>query len=195
MNCKSIIFGNHKIHQGNVVSDDQVIHWTNSKQRIIVKNTTTQQEYKIDRYCLKDKNVKTLKEIINNHLYTNMEDNRVLIRDEHLGKRGTLQATHYSNYEYLLMDTLHFEAFGNADHRMKSEAVWYNQQGENIVTSISRTPDGRFYIVTPAIYHGEKPQDVKLTIREVNSEQNWVNHVYKDISIVYIPQYIGKKHK
>lgn len=195
MNCQSIKFGNHKMKQGNIVSEDLEIKWTSSRQRLIVKNTSTQEEYKIDSYCVGDKNAKSLKDIIEKNLYSSKKDNRVLIRDEHLGKRGSSPSSHYSNYDYLLMDSLHFQAFGHTNSNMRAEAVWNNQKGTPIVTPVNRTSDGKFYIITPAIFKGEKPQDVKLTIREVNDEQNWTNRVYKDISIIYIPQFIGKKQK
>lgn len=195
MNCQSIKFGNQKMRLGSIVSDDLEVKWTSSRQRIIVKNISTQKEYKIDSYCLGDKNAKSLKDIIDNHLYSSKKGNRVLIRDEHLGKRGSSQSSHYSNYEYLLMDSLHFETFGNSNSNMRAEAVWNNKKGTPIVTPVNRTPDGKFYVITPAIFKGEKPQDVKLTIREINDEQNWTNRVYKDICIIYIPNNTGKKQK
>lgn len=195
MNCQSIIFGNQKMRQGNIVSEDMVIKWTNSRQRIIVKNTSSHEEYKIDSYCVGNKNAKSLKDIIEKNLYSSKEDNRVLIRDEHLGKRGASSSSHYSNYDYLLMDSLHFETFSSPNSNIRAEAVWNTKKGTPIVTPVSRTPNGKFYIITPSIFKGEKPQDVKLTIREVNDEQNWTNRVYKDISIIFIPEFIGKKQK
>lgn len=195
MNCQSIKFGKHKMHQGSVVVDDLEIKWTSSRQRIIVKNSNTQEEYKIDSYRIGDKNAKSLKDIIEKNLYSSKEDNRVLIRDEHLGKRGSSQSSHYSNYDYLLMDSLLFECFDHAKGNMRTEAVWNSKDGTPIVTPVNKTPDGKFYVITPTIFKKEKPQDVKLTIREVNDEQNWTNRVYKDISIIYIPNIRGKKKK
>ncbi|MDE6688962.1 MAG: hypothetical protein K2J86_03630, partial [Prevotella sp.] len=77
----------------------------------------------------------------------------------------------------------------SADSNMRTEAVW-NKNGKQIITLINRTPEGNFYIVTTDIYKGERPQDVKLTIREINTEFNWTNNIYKDISIIYIPKYL-----
>ena len=69
---------------------------------------------------------KLMREIIDNNLYAVKNENRALIRDEHLGNRGASQDSHYSCYHYLLMDSLHFEALSDTNSNLKTEAVWKN---------------------------------------------------------------------
>ena len=67
------------------------------------------------------------------------------------------------------------------------DAVWMNGK-KDVVTPIKRTPDDRFYIVSTAVFGNQKAQDIKLTIRERSKDNSWVNNVYQNIPIIYIPK-------
>ena len=61
---------------------------------------------------------------------------------------------------------------------------------KKIITPIERTTDGKFYVISLEVYKDEQPCDIRLGIRERNDALNWVNNIYQDIPIIYIPKSI-----
>lgn len=105
-----------------------------------------------------------------------------------MGTRGNSHE-HYSKTSYPLRKSLLFEAFSENDPKLKAYAIWYDGDKE-IITPISYSKDHKHFIVDLKIYGDLPPRNVKLTIRETNDEINWINDVYKDIDIIYIPRKI-----
>ena len=174
LNCQAIKIGNAKKRVGDEFNGDQKIWWTNSRQFMKIRNIKTSREYKLTCNGFKKHgNPKSLSDF--------------LIQERFLVSRGNSYATHYTQQDFYLVDTLQFETFNSADPEMVMEAVWMNGKKE-VVTPIKRTPDDRFYIVSTAVFGNQKAQDIKLTIRERSKDNSWVNNVYQNIPIIYIPK-------
>ena len=103
----------------------------------------------------------------------------------------TVKAPHYSEVDHYLTDTLQFSASTIFEPNIRCEAVWTKGK-KKIITPINRTKDGKYYIITTDIYKDKKPCDIKLSIREIDDDLNWVNMVYQNIPIIYIPYQLGK---
>lgn len=180
LNTPSVKIGGNLLKLGDSFDDQEIISWTdNDKQMMKVKDGKGR-VYKITRRGFKkyekgNASIKSLAEF--------------LIHEQYLGTRDKDSRKHYTEQEFYLTDTLHFQTFSEKINCMGTEAVWY-KDGKEITTPITRTVDGLFYVVSLSIYKDEVPCDIKLGIREYNDALNWVNNIYQDIPIIYIPKSI-----
>lgn len=177
LNTKSIKIGDRILHRGDVFSDNQTIYWTDARQmmRVVKANVKYSPEETITKYGFRKYESKGVQSLLD-----------YLTQEHFLGTRDIVKQTrHYSEYDHYLADTLLFPV-RNANPALRVEAVWLHK-GKEIVTPIKMTEDKRFYIISLEVYGKKKPRDIKLGIREVNDELEWMNQVYRDIPIVYIP--------
>ena len=171
-NCKSIVIGEKKMKEGDYFSDGLTIHWTNSRQMMEIIEVPSGKITKIAKKGFDDHKAKSLWDF-----FTSVNS---------AGHRSFTNGHYYTENYYYLADSLHIPTMENADPNTISEAIWeYN--GEQIVTPIQRTNDGKFYIITQAIYKNKEPGDVNLIIREREDGLDWINNVYQGIPITYIP--------
>jgi hypothetical protein len=177
VNTPTIRIGHRVMKKGDVFYDTDTIHWIKDIRHRIVAETV---EKPCDRFLF-----------VHNDFKKYQKEGVKTVFDffkvQQLGIRGiNVHRRHYSEVDHYLTDTLQFAA-PPYEANIRCEAVWTNGK-KIIVTPISRTADGKFYIVTPEIYKGKKPCDIKLSIREIDEELNWVNMVYQNIPIIYIPK-------
>lgn len=178
LNTKTIKIGNKVLKCGDKFYDNQIVHWTDLRQmmRVVKADGKNCPEFKMTKHGFQkyeSKNVKTLFDYLTqeNYLGTRSLENR---------------PRHYSEFDHYLVDTLLFPA-RNSDNTLRMEAVW-NLNGKEIVTPIKTTEDKQFYIISLDIYGKKKPRDIKLGIREVNEDLGWIDQVYRDIPIIFIPK-------
>lgn len=177
LNTNSIKIGDRVLHEQEVFSDTEEIHWKDLRQMMKVQNVNNPSEkYTLTKHGFKEykkDGVKSLLDFIKVH--------SLGTRDTNYGKK------HYSEIYHYLTDTLMFPTTTREDSSIRCEAVWINGKKE-MVTPVKRSSDGNFYIISLEIYKGKKPCDINLDIREVNEQIKWKSNVYKSIPIVYIPK-------
>lgn len=177
LNTYSIKIGNRMLHEQDVFSDTEEIHWKDLRQMMEVQNVDNPSEkHTLTKHGFmeyKKEGVKTLSGFI--------KIQSLGTRDLNSGKK------HYSEIYHYLVDTLMFPTTTREDASIRCEAVWVKGKNQ-MVTPLKRSPDGKFYIISLDIFKGTKPCDINLDIREVNDQINWINNVYKCIPIVYIPK-------
>ena len=174
MNCPRIQVGGLWLKRGDILDRTKEVSWTHDRQWIRLEYAAANgrhQQLVLTRHGCQKHGAKTLAEY--------------LIKDNSLGHRST-GTKHYSQRDFYLIDTLLVNTRSQADPNSRAEAIWTDDTQE-IVTSLSRTADGKFYIITPAIYATKQPQDVKLTIREHDASIGLTDNVYHDLSVVYLP--------
>lgn len=175
-NCKSIQIGNKKLKKGDIFNGRATIQWSNARQLIEVKEVNKNQVYKITGLGFQKHNAKSLSEL--------------LFNQKSLGHRSfTDGEKYYQDNDYFLADSLHIPTLGESSKTSVAEAKWEYEEKE-IITRIEKTADGKFYIITPAIFADKVPQDVMLNIQERDTELDWINNVYYNIPIMYIPKKI-----
>lgn len=173
-NCKSINIGGKNLKKGDRFHGKSTIKWVNARQLIEVKELHTNKVIKVTGMGFEKQNV------------TNLSD--MLIRQNSLGHRSfNNRELYYKNTDYYLTDSLHIPTLNPVSSTNIAEAVWQNN-GKEVVTPISRTTDGKFYIITPKIYGNHAPQDVLIDIRERSTEIDWENNIYSEIAIKFIPK-------
>lgn len=180
LNTKNILIGNQRLKKGDTFMDTTTIHWiSDSRQQMIVVKVG-------------DVNGKEIK--VTRHGFVKYEKYGVrnlfdfLTQENYLGTRDVISsAKHYSEIDHYLTDTLMMPASTVAYPPLRAEAVW-EYHGEEVVTPLKLSHDGRFYIITTKIYGKYKPCDIKLNIREINDELEWSNYVYQNLPIIYIPK-------
>ena len=183
--AKSVQIGTKKMKEGDQFDGKEVIYWTNGRQLLeaveIVNGKSSGEIYKVSKKGFEKYNVKTL------------SDYWFKVKD--LGHRSVADNyRHYRDDYIYLIDTLNIPTRGNSEQDVVIEAVWeYNDTP--VVTPIMRTSDGKHYIVTTSIYAEYIPQDVYLTIRERNTRINFINTVYSNIPIIFIPAKLKKKER
>ena len=170
-NCKNIRIGNKIMKKGSVFSDHQMIYWTDARQLIMVEPINGGSALKISKHGFDKYEAKTLIEL--------------LTKEKNMGHRSLL-GKHYTDRDYYLADSLHFKVIDKTNKGFIAEAVWENE-GNQIVTPIERTPDGQYYIITPRIFGQYTPRDIHLDIRERDISIDLINYVYRQVSIIYIP--------
>lgn len=109
--------------------------------------------------------------------------------ERYLGHKG-VDDLHYSKKEFYLLgdvDTLLFETMGRTEPDMKIIASW-SSDNHTIEIPIKKTKDNLHYCISTDIYKGVRPipEHVKLSIRE--EKENWIDNVYTDINIYYLPE-------
>lgn len=177
VNTPTIRIGQKVMKKGDVFYDTDTIHWIKDIRHRIVAEAVGKPD---DRFIF-----------VHNDFKKYQKEGVKTVFDffkvQQLGIRGiNVQRRHYSEIDHYLTDTLQFAATTPYEPNIRCEAVWMNGK-KKIVTPINRTSDGKFYIVTPEIYKDKEPCDIKLSIREIDEELNWVNMVYQNIPIIYIP--------
>lgn len=146
---------------------------TNARQRIIAVRNKDNKEYAI-----------TIK---GTQPYTKQAPNRTQIkRLEHKGGDYDL---HYGKDTLFLIDSIYVQVPENyQSNRLgcKPEAVWKDGTDE-IVSTLEKTNDGKFYIVTPKVFGDNEPRDIRLFIRERNDD-GFIYNVYSyGIPILFFP--------
>lgn len=170
--CNSIKIGEKEMKPGECFQESSTIHWTNARQSMVIKECPNGPMHKIPP-----------KGFTNDEVITVLD---ILTKIKNAAHRSSADDDHYSSKEYFLEDSLFFPTIDEADSKNIIEAVW-DCNGEEIVTSIERTLDGKFYIITPKIYGNKKPDDIILSIREREIGEDWENNVYQGVQIIYIP--------
>ena len=173
-NCKTINIGGKNLKKGDTFDGKSTINWTNARQLIEVKELHTNKVIKVTGMGFEKQNT------------TNLSD--MLIRQNSLGHRSfNNKELYYKNTDYYLTDSLHIPTLDPVNSSNIAEAVWLNK-GKEVVTPISRTTDGKFYIITKKIYKNNPPKDVLIDIRERDMEIDWENNIYSGIAIKFIPK-------
>jgi len=172
-NCNKLKIGDKIKKEGDTFHDEMVIHWTNARQLMEVQDTSTGVVFKVAQKGFEKNKVKTLFELLT-------KENSTGHRSISYGEK------YYTDKDYYLADSLHFPVINVPNSNTILEAIW-DCKGKKIVTTIVLTEDNKFYIITPAIYGKKKPRDILLNIRERETGHNWINNVYQDIPITYIP--------
>lgn len=173
-NCTSIKVEKKKLKKGDHFESGQTIYWNNGRQMLLVEDEHGK------RYRLTHKGF--LK-----HNVTTPE--QYFIAEQALGTRELgLPSDYYTRHDYYLTskkaDTLMFPVKSRMEADMIAEAVWKDSKGYDIVTPVNLTPEGTYFIVSPRIWNGRKPQDVFLTIRETTKDGSWTDNVYQGLHIV-----------
>lgn len=170
--CNSIKIGEKEMKLEDCFQDNHTIYWTNARQSMVIQEYPNGPMHKIPPKGFTNDQVESVLDI-----FTKIKT---------FGNRSLTDDDHYSSKEYFLVDSLLFPTFDEAGPKNIIEAVW-DCDGEEIVTSIERTLDGKFYIITPNIYGNKSPDDIILNIREREIGEDWENNVYQGIQIIYIP--------
>jgi hypothetical protein len=173
-NCTSIKVGRTKLKKGDHFDSSQTIHWNKGRQMILVED----EHGKKDRLTHKG---------FQKHNVTTPD--QYFIAEQALGTREHgIPSDHYTRHDYYLttnkVDTLMFPVKSKMPADMHAEAVWKDSKGYDIVTNIDLTPDGEYFIISPRIWNGRKPQDVILTIREISNDGSWTENIYQELHIV-----------
>lgn len=173
-NCTSIKVGKTKVKKGDHFDSSQPIHWNKGRQMVLVED----EHGKKDRLTHKG---------FQKHNATTPD--QYFIAEQALGTRGHgLPSDYYTRHDYYLTtnkaDTLMFPVKSRMTAEMHAEAVWKDSKGHDIVSPIDLTPERQFFIITPRIWKGRKPQDVILTIRETTNDGNWTDNIYQGLHIV-----------
>lgn len=182
VNTPTIRIGHKILRKGDIFYDSDTIFWIKDNR------------HKMDVETVKAPHKKY---ILTHHEFKKYEKEGVktifdFIKIQHLGTRGVnARKEHYSEVDHYLTDTLQFSASTIFEPNIRCEAVWTKGK-KKIITPINRTKDGKYYIITTDIYKDKKPCDIKLSIREIDDDLNWVNMVYQNIPIIYIPYQLGK---
>ena len=179
MNTPSIKIGDKAMKKGDKFNSSQPIYWTDDRQILKVKDRKGK-IYKITRrgFLVMEKN--------RNSKIRSLAD--FLQKEQYLGSRSdSKQYRHYTEEEFYLLDSLHFKAYNSPSPNISAEAYWF-YNGKEVATPLKRTPDNAYYVVELGVFKDKSPQDIRLSIRETNSQIDWVNTVYSDIPIVFIPQ-------
>lgn len=180
LNTPRIKIGEKWLKQGDSFDNKDIIYWTNNDKQMMKVKDNSGKVYKISRrgFLAYEKNGTSIKSLSD-----------FLMHEQYLGTRGDELQKYYTEQEYYLVDTLHFQTFSEKNDNMRIEAVWMKGD-KKIITPIERTADGKFYVISLEVYKDEQPCDMRLGIRERNDALNWVNNIYQDIPIIYIPKSI-----
>lgn len=176
LNTPTIRIGNNILKENDIFKDNEIIHWSDLRQNMDIEKVSNP----------------SVKLSLNKHGFIKYKEQGVtslfdFIKIKKLGTRDfNKDQPHYSQIDHYLTDTLMFPTTSPNDSSLRTEAFWF-KGGKEIVTQINRTTDGKFYIVTPDIYKGKKPRDLKLNIREIDENLKWENVVYRNIPIIFIP--------
>lgn len=177
-NCKYVKIGSRKVYKGGRFDSSEKMT-LRPRQFFRARSTATNEEKTFYEVAFRKHGVTTI--------------NDLLTKEKAVYTRSYGQsAPYYKDLDHYLADSLHVEAFSRQQDNVVAEAVWKQSGKPEVVTTLERTPDGRFYIVTPAIFKKHKPCDVKLTIRERTADGSWTDLVYQDFPIVVVPKSAGK---
>lgn len=181
LNTPRIKIGEKWLKQGDSFDNKDIIYWTNNDKQMMKVKDGNGKVYKLSRrgFLAYEKNSTSIKSLSD-----------FLLHEQYLGTRGDESKKYYTEQEFYLVDTLHFQTFNERKiDNMITEAVWMKGD-KKIITPIERTADGKYYVISLEVYKDEQPCDMRLGIRERNDALNWVNNIYQDIPIIFIPKSI-----
>ena len=175
VNCSSIRIGNRVLCEEDSFYYGEPVYWKSADEAMRLENSKTGEKRMFAQDGFVKYKVKSLKDF--------------LAKERILAGRGALKGTtYYRDQNYYLVDSLHFKANDNMDSTLIVEAIWSYGHGRQEVTRIQRTEDGKYYVVTPEIF-GDHPQhSILLSIRERDEDYDYIDNVYRDIPIIYIPR-------
>jgi hypothetical protein len=173
-NHKYLVVDDKQLSVGDQFDGDMEIKWE-PRQFVRVKKvgSTKQEEYTLTQLGFSESKSKTLAEY--------------LLNEKTLYTRGMSENNYYATKSYYLADSIHLPALSQPNDGFVAESVWQISDSESVVVSLKRTPDGKCYVITPAIYGDRKPRDIKIDIRERALSFDWVDNVYQGLSIFYMP--------
>lgn len=171
-NSKYIKIGNRKVRIGGQFDEGEAISWKQC-HFMRARNLKTGVEKAFSDKAFRKHGVSSVGEFVT--------------KERTLYTRGSHMTAHYyKNVDHYLADSLHVDAFSEPQADMLVEAVWTTERGQEVATPLQRTADGRYYIITPAIFGSRTPRDVNITIRERSLDGSWTDNVYNDFPIVVI---------
>ena len=174
VNCSSIKIGKQVLYEEDKFNYGEPVYWKSADEAMRLKSNTGEIRMFAQDGFVKYK-VKSLKEF--------------LAKENSLAGRGAIKGTvHYRNRDYYLVDSLHFKANDDMDSTLIVEAIWSYADGQQKVTRIQRTEDSKYYVVTPEIFGNHPQHRILLSIRERDEDYDYIDNVYRDIPIIYIPR-------
>lgn len=175
VNCNSIRIGKQVLYEEDTFKYGEPVYWKSADEAIRLRNMSSGEERMFAQDGFVKYKVKSLKDF--------------LAKEKSLAGRGAPQGTaYYHNRNYYLVDSLHFKASDDRDSTLIAEAVWGHENGQQIVTRIQRTEDGKYYVVTPEIFGDQPQRSIQLSIRERDEDYDYIDNVYRNITIIYIPR-------
>lgn len=173
-NHKYLIVDNKQLTVGDQFDSNMEIKWE-PRQFVRVKKvgSTKQEEYTLTQLGFTKNESKTLAEY--------------LVKENTLYTRSLSDDNNYSSKSYYLADSIHISALSDPNDDIVAESVWKVSENESVVVRLERTPDGKYYIITPSIYGKKDPCDIKIDIRERALSFDWIDNVYHDLFILYMP--------
>ena len=174
VNCSSIKIGKRVLYEEDIFNFGEPVYWKSADEAMRLMSNAGEIRMFAQEGFIKYK-VKSLKDF--------------LAKEKGLAGRGVFNGTvNYRDRDYYLVDSLHFKARNNLDSTLIAEAVWSLKDGQQMVTRIQRTEDGKYYVITPEIF-GDHPQhSTLLSIRERDEDYDYIDNVYRDIPIIFIPR-------
>jgi len=173
-NHKYLVVDDKQLSVGDQFDGEKEIKWE-PRQFVRVKKvgSAKQEEYTLTQLGFSESKSKTLAEYLQNEktLYT----------------RGIIDNDYYATKSYYLADSIHLPTLSQPNEGFVAESVWRISESESVIVKLERTPDEKYYIITPAVFGGRKPSDIKIDIRERALAFDWVDNVYQGLSIIYIP--------
>ena len=173
-NYKYLVVDDKQLAVGDQFDDDMKIKWE-PRQFVRVKKvgSTKPEEYTLTQLGFSESKSKTLAQY--------------LLNEKTLYTRGLGENNYYAVKSYYLADSIHLPALSQPNEGFVAESVWQINDRESVIVTLERTPDGKYYIITPAVFGGRKPCDIKIDIRERALSFDWTDNVYQGISIYYMP--------
>ena len=174
LSTSHIEIGGKKLKKGDVYKHHEPVKWTKSDQWLIVQRKGTDSLF-----------WRTRKEF--SYLNDLQVKDNTIIQQEHLGSRDANEiiGQHYSALKYFLADTLFLPAYSKQSDDVITETVWINKNRE-VVVPVSRTTDGKYYMLTKSLYGRYKPRDLELQLRERSIDGSWNNVPYSSLKIFYL---------
>lgn len=174
VNCNSIRIGKRVLCEEDTFNYGEPVYWKSADEAMRLESKTGQKRMFAQDGFVKYK-VKSLKDF--------------LAKEKSLAGRGALKETaYYRNRNYYLVDSLHFKVSDDMDSTLIAEAIWSQANGQQTVTRIKKTEDGKYYVVTPEIFEGQPQHSIQLSIRERDEDYDYIDNVYRSLPIIYIPR-------
>lgn len=174
VNCSSIKIGKRVLYEEDKFNFGEPVYWKSADEAMRLKSNAGEIRMFAQEGFIKYK-AKSLKDF--------------LAKEKGLAGRGVFNGTvHYRDRDYYLVDSLHFKARNSQDSTLIAEAVWSHKDGQQMVTRIQRTEDGKYYVITPEILGNHPQHSILLSIRERDEDYDYIDNVYRDIPIIFIPR-------
>jgi len=178
-NGSSVVIGGKKLKKNDVFDSEDRVSWQKFWLRIHAKSIRSGRERVFLVAELMMKGMHSLQEAMQG--------------TTQLATKGQSVA---GQQDYFLMASIHIPA-GDVNSNLQEVAEWKTGDGQLCSTPLYRTPDNRFYIVTPDIYKGHTPPDsLFLTIRRLDAQGSFEEPLFKDLKVFYVePKKTRKKKK